>query len=341
MDVSRRSFSKGLTAALAAPAMIGLAPRAAWTQELGQSAGPMAVNDTWKELGRLTLDAQKLGLSVPRMSLGPESMSGEYANTMPAVVDFIDSLDAGLAEPGLAPRTAAEADTVREQASDLLGRILAAEKLPREEEDSSTAPSAAPKLKIPKFDDIAEDYRKLFATCVIKDSMRDKLKWYTGKVTDETRRAAYQRIEDETCVPWYFVAVIHGMECGYDLKKHLHNGDPLKYRTVQIPRNRPTQWNPPTDWHSSAVDALKYDKLTDVKDWDLAHVLYRWEGYNGWRSRVLYGINTPYLWSYSNHYSKGKFVADNVWDANAVSQQAGAAVILKSLIESGTVGQPA
>ena len=53
--------------------------------------------------------------------------------------------------------------------------------------------------------------------------------------------------------------------------------------------------------------------FADLTDWDLARVLYRWEAYIGWRSRLLYSINTPYLWSFSNHYTKGKFVADNVW----------------------------
>jgi lysozyme family protein len=127
------------------------------------------------------------------------------------------------------------------------------------------------------------------------------------------------------------------MECAFDFNKHLHNGDPLSRKTVLIPRGRPDPWNPPNDWNSSAADALRIKKFTDVTDWDLARTLFRWEMYNGWRSRMLYKINTPYLWSFSNHYTKGKFVRDNVWDGNAVSQQCGAAVMLKVLVESGAV----
>ena len=37
----------------------------------------------------------------------------------------------------------------------------------------------------------------------------------------------------------------------------------------------------------------------------------------------------------------GKFVADNVWDANAVSKQCGAAVMLKALLERGGAVLPA
>ena len=48
----------------------------------------------------------------------------------------------------------------------------------------------------------------------------------------------------------------------------------------------------------------------------------------GYRSR---DVATPYLWSYSQHYTKGRFVADHVFNPNAVSKQAGAAVLLKAL----------
>jgi lysozyme family protein len=213
--------------------------------------------------------------------------------------------------------------------------------MPREISPENAGPSASATIKPPKYEDVADSYRRLFDTCVIKDSKRTELNWYMSKLTDETRRKAYQAVEDEICVPWYFVGIIHGMECGFDLKKHLHNGDPLKYKTVQVPSGRPVVWNPPTDWHSSAVDALRYDKFADQTDWQLTRMLYRWEAYNGWRSRLLHSINTPYLWSFSNHYSKGKFVADNVWDSNAVSQQCGAAVMLKALVESGALAPPA
>lgn len=48
-------------------------------------------------------------------------------------------------------------------------------------------------------------------------------------------------------------------------------------------------------------------------------------------------MRSPYLWSYSNHYSKGKYVRDRVFDPEAVSDQCGAAVLLKALQERGAV----
>lgn len=65
-------------------------------------------------------------------------------------------------------------------------------------------------------------------------------------------------------------------------------------------------------------------------------MLYRLEGFNGfgYRSR---GVATPYLWSFSNHYDRGKFVADGHWSADARSHQCGSALLLKILSDSGDI----
>jgi hypothetical protein len=95
-------------------------------------------------------------------------------------------------------------------------------------------------------------------------------------------------------------------------------------------------WNPPNDWDSSAMDALTVEGFTGKTDWSLARVLYRWEAYNGFGSRAR-GINTPYLWSFSTHYERGKFLSDRHWDPNLVSKQCGVAVMLRALVDAGQV----
>jgi cell wall-associated NlpC family hydrolase len=65
-------------------------------------------------------------------------------------------------------------------------------------------------------------------------------------------------------------------------------------------------------------------------------VLYKLEEYNGFGYRNLRpAIASPYLWSFSNHYARGKFVADGRFSPTAVSQQCGAAVLLKRLAQTG------
>jgi lysozyme family protein len=120
----------------------------------------------------------------------------------------------------------------------------------------------------------------------------------------------------------------------YLFESHLHNGDPLTARTHTFPPGRPIHGEPPFTWEASAEDSLRYENLTKVTDWSLPNALKRLEKYNGTGS-LWRGINTPYLWSYSNHYTKGKFVKDRDFRPEAVSKQSGAAVVLKRMMEKG------
>lgn len=321
--IDRRRMTAGLAAtALFAPlaSRFGLSP-----------ARAQIVVNRWSALADLSEEAQRLGLSVPRMGLAPSAAGDDFVEQQTAIVDFMDGVTASAPDaPGV---SSAEVDRLVERASDLLRSLLDEERVSR---DIPMPPSAQP-ISRPPLEEVADGYRKLFETCVIRSDKRSTVQWYMTRLNDSTRRKAYEAVFERTCVPWYVVGIIHGMECSFDMNSHLHNGDSLKAKTVRIPAGRPNPWLPPSDWVSSATDALRYDKLDEKADWDLASTLYRWESYNGWRSRLLYGINTPYLWSFSNHYTKGKFVRDNVWDPNAVSAQCGAAVMLKALIEAGTI----
>jgi lysozyme family protein len=127
---------------------------------------------------------------------------------------------------------------------------------------------------------------------------------------------------------------MHGLECGYDFNRHLHNGDSLAAATVRVPAGRPPNWVPGSRWEDSAIDALKLKKFDRVDEWSLPRVLYALEAFNGFGYRTK-GIRSPYLWSFSNLYNKGKYIRDGVYDANAVSQQLGSAVLLKHLEEQG------
>lgn len=69
----------------------------------------------------------------------------------------------------------------------------------------------------------------------------------------------------------------------------------------------------------------------DVRDWSVPHMLYLLEKYNGWGYRMP-RLASPYLWSFSNLYTKGKFVRDGVYDPNAGSKQRGVALLLKAVL---------
>jgi lysozyme family protein len=185
------------------------------------------------------------------------------------------------------------------------------------------------------FASLSDEYERLFATATLRPERSATTDWHLKMLLNS--RARYEQVAAITGVPWYFIGVTHGLEASFNFRAHLHNGDfPLSRRTRQVPSGRPRVWLPPDDWASSARDALALLGFTGQKDWSLARTLYRLEAYNGLGYRS-YGVPTPYLWSFSNHYSRGKFVADGKWNANARSQQCGAAVMLKLLHNAGQI----
>jgi lysozyme family protein len=152
----------------------------------------------------------------------------------------------------------------------------------------------------------------------------------------------YDQVANATGVPWYVIGMIHEMEGGLNFTTHLHNGDPLTRRTVQVPSGRPPTGVPPFQWEDSAIDALTLEGFPAVKLWSVERIAYQLEAYNGWgyRSRET-GINTPYLWSATTNYRKGKFVRDGVFDPDAVSGQIGAMALLRRLIDTVGINVPA
>ncbi|MBU1212199.1 MAG: hypothetical protein KJ587_13105 [Alphaproteobacteria bacterium] len=327
--LDRRQFVGTGCAAVAMPALATLLPSSAIAQSVAAASDPL---EDWRQLGRLTARAANLGISVPRMSARIDIADGrDYTQIMPAVVELIESLETSVP---LTPPPPGEVQRLIDEADSLLRRVHQAERnLPDPRETGQGVSTQAVR---PSFESVKDEYRTLFETCVVRDKDRSTVDWYISQILKEASQKRWYTVAQGACCPWYFVSIIHAMEAAFNFRSHLHNGDSLSSRTWQVPKGRPKVWNPPSDWESSAIDAMDYDGFVDVSDWSLERTLYRWELYNGVRSRAN-GINTPYLWSFSNHYSKGKFVADNVWDPNAVSKQCGAAVMLKVLAERDLV----
>jgi lysozyme family protein len=177
-----------------------------------------------------------------------------------------------------------------------------------------------------------KEYDELFLSARIKPERIKQIDALIENILPAKER--YEQVSDHVNrnMPWWFVAGIHCMECSLNFHSHLHNGDPLTERTKHVPAGRPLIGNPPFTWEESATDALMLKQFNLEKNWIIANMLYMLERYNGMGYRK-HNINTPYLWSFTNNYSAGKFVADGHFDANAVSLQAGAAAIIKRMEE--------
>lgn len=183
---------------------------------------------------------------------------------------------------------------------------------------------------------LSKEYQRLFDTCEIKPDRQDAVENLIGKIVENKDR--YRAAGKPLGIPWYFIGPIHNMESSQRFDRHLHNGDPLTARTVQVPAGRPKSGDPPFPWEESAADALKLKRLDRVTEWTIPTILFQFESYNGFGYRTQHpGVLSPYLWSFSSHYSKGKFIADRKFDPDAVSGQCGAAVLLRRMAETGVV----
>lgn len=177
------------------------------------------------------------------------------------------------------------------------------------------------------------EYQRLFDTCVVNPDKLSEINSIVKKILDNKTR--YEKVGNKLNIPWYFIGITHSLEGGSNFKTHLHNGDPLTARTVQVPSGRPKTGNPPFEWEFSAEDALILEGLDKWTVWSVPGILFKLEGYNGYGyHKASININSPYLWSFSNHYTKGKFIKDGEYSPTAVSKQCGAAILLRRLTET-------
>lgn len=179
---------------------------------------------------------------------------------------------------------------------------------------------------------LSNEYEEIFVNLIPNSETLPIVENHVARI--EANRSRYEAIEAATSVPWFFIAVVHSLESSYNFATHLHNGDPLASRTVRVPAGRPRHGSPPYTWEESAIDALK--EMHDLEDWSLARTLWRLERYNGFGYRRR-GVCSPYLWAFSNHYQSGLYLDGGVFDSAAVAKKVGSAVLLKALVDRGTV----
>lgn len=182
---------------------------------------------------------------------------------------------------------------------------------------------------------LRNEYRRLFGSADARPERRTLVEQTVHALVAHKPR--YEDVGDPLGVPWWFVAVIHELEASRNFHAHLHNGDPLTGKTVHVPRNRPPG-TPPFTFEESARDALTLEGFAHVHDWSISRALFRLERFNGFGYRnPSIDIPTPYLWSFSRHYTRGKFSSDGHFDPNLVSRQCGAGVLLRVMVDHGHV----
>jgi lysozyme family protein len=142
-------------------------------------------------------------------------------------------------------------------------------------------------------------------------------------------KARYQAVERATGVPWPFIAVTHQRESSQNWNRSLAQGDPWNEVSKHVPAGR----GPFGSWEAAAIDALVNcgPYASRNKDWSIGGLLTLLERYNG-LGYVNKGLPSPYIWSGTDQYNKGKYVADGVFDANEVDKQLGCAGLIMAMM---------
>jgi len=163
-------------------------------------------------------------------------------------------------------------------------------------------------------------------------------------------KARYLAIPQRAKMPdigWVFIAVSHYRESAQDFTKNLGQGDPLGQKTTHVPAGRGPFYGA-TAFEDAAVDALVNcaPYAARLTDWSAAGMLTNLERYNGLgyangpvtkRNGVViarYPIQpSAYIWSGTDQYVKGKYVADGVFDPNTVDKQLGCAGLILAMMQ--------
>jgi len=158
---------------------------------------------------------------------------------------------------------------------------------------------------------------------------------YEG-VTERLMVAGYQP------VPWWFIAIISEREYGgppcWD--RQLGQGDPLAHVSIHDPAGRGPfldhegDTTPGNDaWTRCCLDALVDCAPHAAKwlDWTAGGTLTLFEEYNG-LGYAARGVPSAYVWSGTDQYVSGKYVADHVYRDNVIDVQEGCAPILSCMM---------
>jgi lysozyme family protein len=323
----------GLTASAAAFAGLAL-PHSAFARGANDAGGDVLPE---ADLDGLRQRARSLGIERAAARTSQDEDFDAYTRQREELLDIMDAAGQA-AGRSLDPAERAAQTSLETDGGALLARLNAIEAQTPKQEADRLFNSRTLRESFKWSEGLAMSFKDRWLACEVTDARLGHIARVVDRITGPTRRSAYERIEAEVGTPWYFVGIIHNLEGSLNMTRHLHNGDPLTAQTVQVPKGRPKVWNPPNDWASSAIDALSRFRTADWKErgFTIESMLWGLERFNGLGYRYR-GIPSPYLWSFTNQYTKGKYVADGKFDPEAVSKQCGAACVLKVMVETGKI----
>lgn len=174
--------------------------------------------------------------------------------------------------------------------------------------------------------------KQLFEQCHIRPEWRDRAMEVAKRLCSTPNKLVFQRESSKTGVPWYIIAVIKEREAGADSawKLSIAQGDAWDKPSRHVPKGR----GPFPDWYAAADDALNLcaPYASHWRDWSVGGGLTLLERYNG-LGYFERGVVSPYLFSGTTVYARGKYGSDDRYDPDLVDKQVGCAAILMCMAE--------
>jgi lysozyme family protein len=200
---------------------------------------------------------------------------------------------------------------------------------------TATAAPRSPLAPPANFDQLAAEYRRDYATATVRPERVAALDQLARQLV--SHEARYRQVADPLGVPWWILGAIHQLEHSGRWTTALDVTD-----RIDVPPGEPVPEGRILDaeWNASATRELRRQSFDRWRDWSLPGSLYMLERFNGFGYRS-HRVATPYLWSYTTLYDRGKFIRARVFDPDVVSAQPGAAAMLKRLVALGFVAAPA
>ena len=142
----------------------------------------------------------------------------------------------------------------------------------------------------------------------------------------------YNKISEETGVPPELIAAFHYRESGCNFNTYLHNGQELGTPTTIVPKDRIFN-----DFAMAAVDALenkqKSSGINLTLDSNIITMMTFAEIYNGTGYTDYRDMASPYVYSGTNVYEKGKYTSDKKFNAEVKDKQPGVYMLVMSILE--------
>jgi len=139
----------------------------------------------------------------------------------------------------------------------------------------------------------------------------------------------YLTVSAKTGIPWPFIAVTHERESSQNWNRSLAQGDPWNRVSVHVPKGR----GPFNSWEEAAYDALVNcpPHASQNKDWSIGGLLTLLEQYNG-TAYANHGVPSPYIWSGTDQYTRGKVLVDHGPIEPVVDKQLGCAGLIMAMM---------